>query len=297
MVKNIPMNSYRHNKRIESTNWSDFTDSCFPALMGQSCYERKGRPLNKHRVQIKLKNIQSAGFKDDLNERIFSIAKIMSHDMRGTLVSLAADLKLLKKGAYGNMEESVANKLQKLEGRVAQLIGAAEDVLSKACSGDGSLEIEREYLDVNDDIVAPVLDELDEEIQQHNVLIYNRLDIHGSTQFFIKANRLWLKSIFRNLLKNAIQYGGNECTVVIGCEDFGLYYLLNVYNSGKPIPEEHRDKLFKKFVHLSSPGSKSEDSLGLGLYLIKEVIQKHGGFIWYESLDCGSNFLFALQRG
>ena len=287
----------KNNFLIESSKWSDFIDHCSPTVMGQSYYEPKGRHLNEDRVKSKLTNAQPERFKGALNEEIFSIAKVMSHDMRGALVTLAADLRLLDTGAHGTMEEGVAEKLQRLEAKVVQLIGAAEDVLSMACSANDTVEIEREYLDLNHDIVDPVLEELYEEIQQQNILVCNRLGATSGKQFFIKANRFCLKSVLRNLLKNAIQYGGKECTVVIGCEDHGLYYLLNVYNSGDPVPEEYHEKLFKKYVRISNNGNRREDGLGLGLYLIKEVIQKHGGFIWYQSLECGSNFLFALQRG
>jgi signal transduction histidine kinase len=296
MAKYIPMHSYRFNKIIDSTKWPNLMDTCSPTLKGQTYYVPEGRHLNKYSVHSKLNNAEHVEFKSVLKKQIFSLAKIMSHDMRGVLVSLAADLCLLDRGAYGGMEKSVAEKLQNLEAKVTQLIGVAEDFMGRACSADDFPEIEREDLHLKHDIVDPVLDELGAEIQQNNILINNRLGATSGKQLFIKADRFWLKSVFRNLLKNAIQYGGRECTIVIGCEDHGLYYLVNVYNSGRPIPEKFRDKLFKKFARISDRGNRSEDGLGLGLYLVKEVIQKHGGFIWYEALEYGSNFLFALQR-
>jgi signal transduction histidine kinase len=71
---------------------------------------------------------------------------------------------------------------------------------------------------------------------------------------------------------------------------------LNVYNTGKPIPEEYRQGLFEKFTGNRNDrnGKEKADGTGLGLYLIKKVIQKLGGEIWYEAKEDGSNFVFTL---
>ncbi|WAC07980.1 MAG: hypothetical protein OS130_01910 [Thermodesulfobacteriota bacterium] len=63
----------------------------------------------------------------------------------------------------------------------------------------------------------------------------------------IKADKVWLKIVFRNLFNNAIKYGGKGCGVAFGCEDCGSYYKLNVYNSGAPIADDICEKLFTKF--------------------------------------------------
>jgi two-component system sensor histidine kinase VicK len=188
----------------------------------------------------------------------------------------------------------VTEKLRELEIKLLRLTGAAEDMLSKAFIVSEDLAVSRESLDMRRDILDAVLDELSGELRQQKILIYNRLAASGGRRFFIKASKFWVRAAFRNLLKNAVQYGGRGCTIVIGCEDHGVYYLFNVYNSGRPVKEAYRDNLFKKWKR----GSLSNNGvgLGLGLYLTKEVIQKHGGCIWYESLGYGSNFLFTLPR-
>ena len=74
---------------------------------------------------------------------------------------------------------------------------------------------------------------------------------------------------------------------------------LSVYNSGDPIPAEYRSKLFSKFIRLGSNGSGngSNHGMGLGLYLTKRIVEKHGGTIWYEASEHGSNFIFILPSG
>jgi len=113
-------------------------------------------------------------------------------------------------------------------------------------------------------------------------------------QVAFKANRIWLKTVFRNLLKNAIKYGDKGGTTAIGFEDHGSFYRLNVYNRGKLVPEECRNKLFTNFISFGNNGNGGMGGMVLGLYLVKEIIQKHGREIWYEAGEDGSNFIFTL---
>ena len=218
--------------------------------------------------------------KRKLNEKVLNLLKMMSHDLRGSLVSISATLKLLSRGYYGRMDEGAENQVKELLGKVAQLIGMSEECLGRALSGDGHLDIRQEVLDLRKDVIHPVLEELSSEIKDHHMRIDNRLERVPARRIPIKANRVWLKAIFRNLLKNAIQYGDSGGTITFGFEIRGSSYQLNVFNSGKPIPEGWRDKLFTKVSHMRNTGPHSVHGMGIGLYLIKRIIHKLGGNIW-----------------
>jgi signal transduction histidine kinase len=224
------------------------------------------------------------------------MVRIMSHDIRGSLVSMSATLKLLMRGYYGTMDEGVANILKDLLSKAVGLIGITEEYMGLTFSIGDDLEIGDEVLDLRQDIINPVLEELDGEIKDRDILVDNCLSAISANQILIKGNKIWLKIVFRNLLKNAIKYGDKGSTIAIGFEDHGSYFRLNVFNSGKPIPEENRDKLFTRFLRFENNGNGNGmgDGMGLGLYLIKTILQKHGGDIWYESKENGSNFVFTL---
>jgi len=195
------------------------------------------------------------------------------------------------------MDNSVKNTVIDLRGRIERLLGVAEDCLGKVSAVAGEVFFKRKVLDVREDIIDPVLDELSGEIEKNNIVIDNRLGAIPARQILIKADKVWLKIVFRNLFSNAIKHGGKGCVMAFGCEDCGSHYKLNVYNSGAPIPENLRDNLFTKFHRIEKGGELISEGMGLGLYLTKQIIQKHGGEIWYEPKEWGSNFVLTLPHG
>ncbi len=231
-----------------------------------------------------------------LNEDILNMLMIMSHDIRGPLVSIAATLKLLLRGSFGRMDESVWNTVQELLGRVRHLIGIAEDCLGRANSLEVTLRNDRNSVDLRQDIIDPVLEEVSNDIELAGITIDNRLGAIPAGCIPISMKMMWLKAVFRNLFKNAIKYGGKGCRIAFGFEDHGGFYRLNVYNSGTPIPEEFRDRLFNKFSRIDC-GAEKKDGFGMGLYLIREIVRKHGGDIWYEAKPDGSDFILILSKG
>lgn len=231
-----------------------------------------------------------------LNADILRMLMIMSHDIRSPLVAMAATLKLLIRGTYGPMDKSVENTVKDLLTRVIQLLGIAEDFLGKAYSIDGSIEVTREVLDLRQDVIDPVLDELSHDIEKQQIMIDSRLGAIPAGTIQVNVNKTWLKAVFRNLFKNAIKYGGRGCTIAFGFEDHGAYYRLNVYNSGRPVPDEYRDKLFTRFGRIGCEAAGAPDGMGLGLYLIREILVKYGGNIWYEPKDDGSDFVFTIPK-
>ena len=159
------------------------------------------------------------------------------------------------------------------------------------------MKIEKTEIDLRQEVIDVVLDELSNEIEQSKISIDNRLGAIPTGTIKVNASKLWLKVVYRNLLKNAIKYGGQGCTIAFGYEDQGEYYRLNVYNTGMPVPEDRRASLFTKFGMVKQEGDRLREGVGMGLFLTKEIINQHGGDIWYEAKPDGSDFVFTLPKG
>jgi len=232
-----------------------------------------------------------------LNEHILNMVMVLSHDIRGPLVAIASILKLMLRGVYGKLDQNPANTVQDLLSRCARLLGTAEDYLGKASIVGGTMEMKREVLDLRQDIIDAVLDELADDITMREIVIDNRLGAIPSGSITISANKTWLKAVYRNLFSNAVKYGGGKgSTISFGFEQRESHYRLNVYNSGIPIAEEDREKIFDRFGRIEPLEGHTPDGVGLGLYLCREIILEHGGEIWYEARPDGSNFVFTISR-
>lgn len=97
--------------------------------------------------------------KSRADETTLNLLKIVSHDIRGPLVSMVATLKLLNRGYYGKMDEKAADKIREVLSNATRLTGMAEEHLGRAFAVNEELEIEGEPLYSISDIVNPVLEE------------------------------------------------------------------------------------------------------------------------------------------
>jgi len=248
------------------------------------------------KLEAQQRDRQPESFDLSLNEKMLNMVKALSHDVRGSLLSISATLKLLSRGYYGKMDEAVVHRIKELFSKTSGLIGITEEYLGRSFSVNNDLNTEVESLDLMKDALIPVLKELSSELKGRHLMIDHRLHAMSKKPISIRTNGIWLKMVFRNLLRNAVKYGDKEGMITIGFEDRRSCYRLNVYNSGKPIPEEYRERLFTKSMGKlnGQNGKEGAGGTGLGLYLIHKVIQKLGGEIWYEAKENGSNFVFTL---
>ena len=248
------------------------------------------------KIEAQQTDRQPESFDLSLNEKMLNMVKALSHDVRGSLLSISATLKLLSRGYYGKMDEAVVHRIKELFSKTSGLIGMTEEYLGRSFSVNNDLNAELESLDLMKDVLVPVLKELSSELKGHHLMIDHRLHAMSNKPVSIRTNGIWLKMVFRNLLRNAVKYGDKEGMITIGFEDRSSCYRLNVYNSGRPIPEEYRKRLFTKLMGSlnGQNGKEGAGGTGLGLYLINNVIQKLGGEIWYEAKENGSNFVFTL---
>jgi signal transduction histidine kinase len=93
-----------------------------------------------------------------------------------------------------------------------------------------------------------------------------------------------LKIVYDNLLSNAIKYGREGGSVVLDMRDGDDGYVtLSVLNASAGIPLEKIPLLFKKFSRLDDPEYAGKKGTGLGLFICKEIVEKHGGKIWADS--------------
>jgi len=102
-----------------------------------------------------------------------------------------------------------------------------------------------------------------------------------------------LRQVVRNLVGNALQHGDRDSPVEVSLADSGDRATLSVLNRGPPVPDELRPHLFEPFRRGSSTGS----GVGLGLYMVKRIVEAHGGTVEMSSDESRTVFRVALPKG
>lgn len=118
-----------------------------------------------------------------------------------------------------------------------------------------------------------------------------------SETLLLNVDAQLLTQALSNLLSNAIKYSPPRTTVVIAAEISHTGILISVQDQGYGIPEASRERIFEKFYRLERDASSDVIGTGLGLPLVKEIVEQHGGRITFESAPgSGSTFTIHLPR-
>jgi signal transduction histidine kinase len=119
--------------------------------------------------------------------------------------------------------------------------------------------------------------------------------VRGAVQTSLMADRDRLGQVFTNLISNAIKYSPDAETVEIDLSTSPETVTIRVRDYGLGIPRELQDKIFERFYRATGPKQKEIPGLGMGLYIVAEIVKHHGGTITVESaVGKGSTFTVTL---
>jgi signal transduction histidine kinase len=209
----------------------------------------------------------------DYHEKIKLFAYSISHDLKNPLIAINGLTKLIDKH-YGDRFD---DKWREVCGQIIkesdQALALIEEINVFIKTKETPLNFEQ--LD-SKEIIGQVREEFWTAIASRH--------INWSEPEYIpkvKADKLSLLRVFRNLVDNALKHGGNDLREIkIGYEESEPYHLFSVSDDGSNIDKEHFEKIFGRFQRRSTAGRP--EGLGLGLAIVKEIAEKHGGRAWVE---------------
>jgi two-component system phosphate regulon sensor histidine kinase PhoR len=122
------------------------------------------------------------------------------------------------------------------------------------------------------------------------------IDINGELPIIV-ADEDKVDQILTNLMNNAIKYSPSGGTVKICARADGDIVRFSVDDQGMGIPKDHLSKVFDRFHRVDNRDTREVGGTGIGLYLVKHLVEAHGGKIWVESeYGKGSSFIFELPK-
>lgn len=232
------------------------------------------------------------------NSEVFSsLMRQVMHDVRGEVVNLEIMIKLLQRGKFGTIEDEVNGALLTMQEKLVQVKGLTADyclLTRNLLQGNGDIPTER--IGLREEIIGPVLGEVQEALHRKEVKVSCKQDLSVAGDAYVMGNRLMLKSVFRALFSNAIKHCHTATVISYGIFSNSRRYRIHVANEGDIVPPELQASIFDEFVQVKADDTVviGEEGLGLGLALAKDILRQHGGDIWYESLANGSKFVCTL---
>lgn len=211
----------------------------------------------------------------------------VSHDLRTPLTTIQGYVSLLDR--VGALNEQQAEFVRRIDTSIADITDLVGELLDLGRIEAGyDLEMEPLQVEALIDIAIDELQPLAEEKQQELRWESRPLSkVHGSPRR--------LRQVIENLIGNAIKYTQEGGWVQVKAEEDRGYLVVRVADNGIGIPLADQPYIFERFYRVESEETEDIRGTGLGLTIVKSVVEKHGGRIWVESRPgLGSVFTFVL---
>ncbi|MGC8873589.1 MAG: ATP-binding protein [Chloroflexia bacterium] len=217
-----------------------------------------------------------------------SLIGMLAQDIRTPLTSIKGYLDLLRSGEAGPLTPQQTEFLTRAILNVEQCIHRVSNFLDLSRIQEGQFTLFFEPVNVVEivqEAVGAVRKEVESRKQELRVTMPERIEP-------ILASRTGLRQVLLNLLDNAVKHTSVQGRIFVRLEEEPDHLLFAVQDSGVGISAEMRDKVFQ-------PGTTGEGGrVGLGLYISKQIVEAHGGRIWFESQPGrGSVFYVTIPKG
>jgi signal transduction histidine kinase/sensor domain CHASE-containing protein len=224
----------------------------------------------------------------EANRELESFLYSITHDLKAPVISLYGMAAMLQKKCGEQLGEQGAHYLRRLMSNAGFMEQLITDLLN--FSKAGKHEYRREQLDV-DRVVKKSLDQCDSRIREGHVTVKVRSPL-PSVVFDHNA----LCKIFLNIISNGMKFMGDQAhpCIEIGGRELDGFVEYYVKDNGIGIDQKYHDKVFKMFQRLKEV---SVEGTGIGLAIVKKIVDMAGGRIWFESeVGKGTTFFFRIPK-
>lgn len=218
----------------------------------------------------------------------------ISHELKTPLFTVQGYLLTLADGAMNdkNFREKYIDRANKGVERLISIVKDL-DMISKLEAAD--LNINKEPFDIVK-LIKGVYDLLEIKAKKRNVsLLFNK---HYDYPIMVIGDEERYEQVLTNLIVNSIKYGKIGGSTVVNIENFDdQKILVKVTDNGEGIKEKYQSRLFERFYRVDQSRSRDQGGSGLGLSIVKHIVEAHGEQIFVESeYKKGSTFSFTLEK-
>ena len=227
---------------------------------------------------------------DALKDDFIAVA---SHQLRSPLTAIKGYLSMLVEGDYGPVPDSQQVVVEQLKRSTNEVINLVNDMLSVSRINAEKLDLVTQPTELCE-IVRDVVAELAPLAKDKNLTL--SVDLPEPCPAPLEVDPLRIRQVILNLVDNAIKYTPSG-SVAVSLREADHAITLTVADTGIGIPDADRGKLFGKFYRAANAKSRIVNGSGLGLFVVKEIVTRHGGTIDYAAGEKGGTaFTVRLPR-
>jgi signal transduction histidine kinase/ligand-binding sensor domain-containing protein len=255
-----------------------------------SVFISRVRQLKNQKILLEKTVVVKTTELNELNASKDKFFSIIAHDLKNPFRNIIGLSGILKEDLKSGKPEMNKEIVELINDSAVQTLKLLENLLEWAKSQTGKLLFNPMPIDLRE-----LYNE--EYILLHEMASGKHIELINSIPdgLIITADRNMIKTVLRNLVSNALKFTHKDGKVEVNAKSIGKQVEILVSDNGIGMTKEITEKLFRIDANLTTRGTADEKGTGLGLFLCKEFIEKHGGKIWVESeVGKGSIFKFSL---
>ena len=222
---------------------------------------------------------------ESVNKELKDFAYITSHDLKAPLRGISTLANWIATDYSDKLDEDGKEQLDLLVGRVDRMHALIDGILQYSRVG----RVEERRVQVNLNELVPEIIDMVSPPENIEITVEDQLPV-------VECGETRISQVFQNLLSNAVKYMDKpEGRISIGCVEENGFWKFSITDNGPGIEQEHFERIFQIFQTLL-PRDEFE-STGIGLTVVKKIVEMYGGRIWVESeVGKGSTFFFTLPK-
>jgi signal transduction histidine kinase len=216
---------------------------------------------------------------------------VASHELKTPLTSIKAFTQTLQLLFERKGDKQSSAHMSRVNRQVDRLNRLVVKLLDMTRIQEGRITLQKEKFNIGS-LIREIADEIS-EVTHHKIMI------SGDTRVNIIADKDRIGRVLTNLLANAVSYSPKADRIIVKVSKKPGYITICVQDFGIGIPKKEQENIFDRFYQGGSKASHKGFSVGLGLYIAKAIVERHGGKIWVNSSQSpkgkpGSRFYFTL---
>lgn len=221
----------------------------------------------------------------------FQFLSIIGHELKSPINAVESYLRIINEKQLGVSIDNYSDMIGRTIERIKGMRTLITDMLDLTRIESDKSDYKKEY---NISCIAQrIIETLEPMTKQKNIKVYSDF----STETMYSCNENELNIIFNNLISNAIKYNIDNGKVFVNIESDNKNITITVEDTGIGMTKEESDKLFHEFVRIKNKQTQNIEGSGLGLSILKKIVDKYNGEIVLESEpNKGSKFIVKLKK-